>query len=112
LARLVKELDADDFEAREKATVELEKVGGAAEAALRRSLEGTPSAELKQRVELLLGKLRTASASPERVREARALELLERLDAPEAKELLSELARGAAGAWLTEEAKALLRRKR
>src|SRR5262249_25541299 len=77
LERLIKNLDADDFETREKATEDLEKIGGAAEEALRKVLEGKPSAELKQRVELLLGKLRTTSASPEGTREVRALELLE-----------------------------------
>ncbi|HZT82619.1 MAG TPA: hypothetical protein VFA26_20485, partial [Gemmataceae bacterium] len=110
LARLVRDLDDDDFEVRERATDELAQLGGAAEGALRRALEGKPSAELKQRVELLLGKLQTASTSPRRLLESRALELLERLRAPEAKELLKELAAGDADAWLTREAKAALGR--
>jgi RNA polymerase sigma factor (sigma-70 family) len=108
LARLVKDLDADDFAVREKATDELAKLGGAAVTALRKALEGSPSAELKQRAELLLGKLQTASA--EWTSESRALELLEQLRTPEAKELLRELARGDADAWLTKEAGVALRR--
>jgi WD40 repeat protein len=112
VARLVKDLDADDFETREKATDELVKVGSAAEPALKKVLEGTPSVELKQRVELLLGKLRTVSASPDRLREVRALELLERLRTPQAAELLKELAKGAPGAPLTGEAAAALARAR
>jgi RNA polymerase sigma factor (sigma-70 family) len=110
LKHLIKSLDADEFEARESATEELEKIGAAAEAALRKVLQGQPSAEVKQRVELLLGKLRTASASPEQVREARALELLEQLGTPEATDLLKALAKGAPEARLTNEAKAALHR--
>jgi RNA polymerase sigma factor (sigma-70 family) len=110
LERLLKDLDADDFEVREKATDELAKFGTAAEPALRKLLEGKPSAEVKQRVELVLGKLPAASASLERIGESRALELLEQLRTPEAMALLKELARGDADAWLTREAKAALNR--
>jgi hypothetical protein len=110
LAKLVKDLDADAFEDREKATDELARLGAAAGSALRKALEGTPSAEVKQRVELLLDKLRT-TASPEQTRESRALELLERLATPEATALLKELAAGADDARLTKEAKAALKRR-
>jgi hypothetical protein len=51
-----------------------------------------------------------ASASPEHTREARALELLEHLRTPEATALPKELAKGAPGARLTEEARAALKR--
>jgi RNA polymerase sigma factor (sigma-70 family) len=111
LGRLVKALDADAFDDREKATDELARLGAAAEPALRKALEGAPSAEVKQRVELLLGKLRTAAASPEQTRELQELELLEQLRTPEAAALLKELAGGAADARLTKEAKAALRRR-
>jgi hypothetical protein len=109
LARLVKDLDAEEFAVREKATDELAKLGGAAEAALRAALAGQPSAEVKQRVGSLLDKLR--SAGPEKVRDSRAVELLEHLGTAEAKDFLKELAGGAGGAWLTEEAKAAVRRQ-
>ncbi len=66
---------------------------------------------MKQRVELLLGKVGSASVSPERVGETRLLELLERLWTAEATDLLKELAKGAAGAGLTEEAAAARRRR-
>jgi WD40 repeat protein len=110
VTRLLKELDSDDFETREKATEELEKVGNGAEPALRKVLAGNVSVEMKQRIELLLGKLRMATASPDRLREARALELLEQLGTPQAVELLKELSKGAAGARLTEEATAAVKR--
>jgi RNA polymerase sigma factor (sigma-70 family) len=110
LGRLVKDLDADEFEVRERATEELGKLGGAAEGVLRKALKSKPSAEVKQRVELLLGKLRATSASPDHAREARAMELLVQVEAAEATDLLKELAKGAPGAWLTEEARAALKR--
>jgi hypothetical protein len=110
LKKLVAALDDDDFEVREKATQELEELGDRAEAALKKALEGTPSAEVRQRVRHLLDRQRGAGASPERLRQSRALEALVQTGGPEAKRLLEELAQGAADAALTKEAKAALRR--
>lgn len=110
LKRLIADLDDDDFGVREKATTELEQVGEQAGPALRKALEGKPSAELKRRVEFLLDQQMSTSASPERLRQMRALEALEHMDAPEARELLERLAKGAPEAWLTKEAKAALKR--
>jgi WD40 repeat protein len=107
--RLVKDLDADEFQVREKASAELAKLGGIAETALRQVLEGNPSTEVKQRIRVLLEKLQ--AWSPEQIRSTRALELLEHLDTTEAKDFLRELAKGADSAWLTEEAKAAVRRQ-
>ena len=109
IKRLVAELDDDDFNVREKATEELAKLGGAADTLLKQALEGKPSAELKQRVQHLLDRPRT-DAAPDRVRQVRALEVLEGMGTPEAKKLLEELARGAPGAELTEASKAILDR--
>jgi hypothetical protein len=50
-------------------------------------------------------------ASPDGLRDLRAVELLERLAAPAAEQLLRELAAGAAGARLTREARAALERR-
>jgi RNA polymerase sigma factor (sigma-70 family) len=111
LARLIKDLDADDFDVREKATAELAKLGSAAEGALRAALEGGPSAEMKQRIGSLQEKLNAAPVSPEQVRQSRALELLERLETAEARDFLNELAKGGEGARLTEQAKAAVRRQ-
>jgi hypothetical protein len=107
LARLLADLDADDFETRAKAVRELEGLGEAAEPALRRALEGQPSVEVQQRVEKLLARL---EASPERLRASRATEVLEWDGGPESKKLLGELADGAADASLTRQAKAALKR--
>jgi RNA polymerase sigma factor (sigma-70 family) len=105
LRNLIAQLDDDDFNVRERATEDLAKLGGAANGALRQALEGQPSAELRQRLQRLL----ESGPSPDR-RQSRALELLEVMATPEARRLLEELAKGAPGAGLTEEAKASLQR--
>jgi hypothetical protein len=110
LKRLIADLDDDDFEVRERASAELAKLGGSAEGALREALKGQPSAELRQRVQHLLDRPRSAEPSPDRLRQSRALELLERMDTPEARRLLEELAKGAPGAELTRDAEGALER--
>jgi RNA polymerase sigma factor (sigma-70 family) len=108
LERLVRDLDADEFAVREKATAELAAFGEAADGVLREALKGKPSAELKRGVEQLLARQR--QMTPAQLPELRRLELLEWLDTPEARELLRQLAKGNPDARLTKEADAALRR--
>jgi len=110
LARLIAQLDDDDFEVREKATAELIRIGAAAEAPLRKALEGKVTAEMRQRVQLVLDSLTKVESSPDEIATLRALEVLEQLGTPEARAWLQELSKGAPGARLTQEAKAALRR--
>jgi WD40 repeat protein len=112
LVQLMKDLDASRFSVRAKAGAELERLGEAAEPALARALFGEPSLEKRRRVEQLLGKigkLREKAPPPERLRQVRALEALERCGTPEARRLLEALAGGADDAWLTGEARTALR---
>jgi hypothetical protein len=76
---------------------------------LRQALRGKPSAELRRRVGDLLQRLVTAS--PQRLRALRSLELLEGMNTAESRLLLQSLAGGAPDAWLTREAKAALDRQ-
>jgi RNA polymerase sigma factor (sigma-70 family) len=110
VAPLLADLDSDHFVVREKATAELEKLGESAEPALRQALEGKPSLEVRRRVGALLQKLRKESLGPERLRELRALEVLERIGGNEVRELLRRLAEGVPEAGLTQEARAALER--
>jgi hypothetical protein len=110
IARWVADLDDDNFAVREQASRELEAAGGAARAALQKALAGEPSAEVRRRAEALLQKLDGAAPSPGQLRPLRALEALEQCGTPEARQALRELAEGAPGARLTEEARAALRR--
>jgi WD40 repeat protein len=110
IARLVKDLDSDDFETREKASAELGRIGEPAAPALRKALEGTSSAEMRMRITQLLDKFSGKVASADMVRRERAMEVLEHIDAAEARTLLEELAKGAPEAALTREAKATVKR--
>ncbi len=107
---LVKALDDDQFSEREDATRALQNLGDAAEPALRKVLEGTPSPETRRRVKDILDSLSGVADSSERLRVLRAVEVLERVGDRDARALLRRLAGGTPGAWLTEEAKTTLRR--
>jgi hypothetical protein len=110
IAQLVKDLDADDFDVREKASDELARVGEPAAGALRKALEGAPSAELRVRATQLLEKFGGKGPSPDVLRRGRALEVLEHIGGPEARAILDELAKGAPEAALTQEAAAAVKR--
>jgi WD40 repeat protein len=112
IARLIADLDSDDFATREKATAALEDLGATAGPALRRAVENTTSAEVRIRAGRLLKRLDAPSVvppSPELVR-LRAVEALEANSTPEARAALAELAAGPAADALTHEAKASLQR--
>jgi RNA polymerase sigma factor (sigma-70 family) len=110
LPQLIADLDDKQFAVRQKAAQELEKLGQAAEPALRRCLEGKPSLEVRQRVELLLAKIRPGILPPDELRTLRAVETLELIGTAPARQLLEALAKGAPEARLTLEAKASLER--
>ncbi len=108
IARLLAELDADEFTVREKASQELKQLGELAQPALQKALTGQPSAEVEQRVQALLHK--HSPPTPERLRVQRAVMVLEQIGTAEARQLLETLAKGAEGALLTEEALAASKR--
>ncbi|HEX5270460.1 MAG TPA: hypothetical protein VFW33_08240, partial [Gemmataceae bacterium] len=110
IERLIARLDDDDFEKREAASKELANLGPQAEKALRQAVKDPPSAEAARRIKELLKRIEDGSVSAGRLREARALEVLEAVGTAEARKVLEELARGAADAALTQEAKASLSR--
>src|SRR5262249_15134394 len=91
-----------------KATQQLEKLGEAAVPGLQKALQGKLSLEARRRIEQILEKLQ--SWTGQRLQTLRALEVLERLDPAASRPLVEKLARGAAEAWLTREAKAMLGR--
>jgi WD40 repeat protein len=109
-ASLLEDLDGDNFGVREKATAALENLGESAGPALRQALAGKPSPEARRRLESLLHKLRKESLAPVRLRELRALEVLEQVGGPGARQNLEALAGGMPEARLTQEAKAALER--
>ena len=110
LAQLVADLDNELFTSRDAATKELARLGEFAAPALRDALEKAPSAEAGRRIKQLLARLEMIDASAETLRQGRAIEVLEHIATPEARQLLQTIAEGAAGAGLTREAKAALER--
>jgi WD40 repeat protein len=108
--RLLAELDDEAFEVRQKATANLEEAGEAVEAPLRRALKERLSLEARLRVERLLEKQDVAHSKERWLRIARAVQVLEQVGNPEARQVLAVLAGGVPKARLTEEAGAALRR--
>ncbi|HEY7158441.1 MAG TPA: WD40 repeat domain-containing protein [Gemmataceae bacterium] len=111
-ARFVADLDSDRFETRQEATKQLEKLGELAVPVLRKALQPKSPLETRKRVERLLEKVgaEQEEPSPDRLRMRRALEALEHMDTPAARQALEQYTKGAAGAELTEQAKAALQR--
>jgi hypothetical protein len=109
VARLIAALDATEFEERQRASNELESLGEVAANELRQTLTRKPSLEVRRRVEALLDVL-DRPPTGERLRTLRALEVLERIGTPEARQLLKKLATGVPEARATQDAEASLRR--
>jgi dipeptidyl aminopeptidase/acylaminoacyl peptidase len=112
VSQWIAELDNDDFATRHRATTELEKCGDTILAPLRAALRGKPSLESRHRLESILETVRAwrPPLSGERLRSARAIEVLEHIGSVEARSVLKELAGGAKQAWLTSAADASLPR--
>jgi WD40 repeat protein len=110
IEKLVAELDADKFTARDKASKELLAAGEMAIVPLRRLLERRPSTEALARANLLLKKLGEPALTPDRMRVLEAIELLEQLRTDQAIKLLEEIQRDALVAQIHSEASQALQR--
>ena len=96
IARLIAELDSDQFSVRSRATAALEEIAEQAEPALTDVLAGRPSLEVRRRVERILeGMVR------ERRRGCRALKALAEIGTAQTRRLLADLADGEPGSVLT-----------
>jgi WD40 repeat protein len=109
---LIRDLDNNDFETREKATMELTRIAHRAEKLMRAALAGAPSAEARKRLESVVSVIEGTRPehAPETLRAIRAIHVLELIGTPEARAVLEKLARGASGAYETRHAKAALAR--
>ncbi len=112
IRRLILELDSDVFEIRERSSRELETFGEAVEPELRKALEGTPSLEKRRRIRFLLEKytVERLHPSPDRLRQSRAIEVLEQIGDAPSRRLLELLTEGEPAAPFTIEAQAALQR--
>jgi WD40 repeat protein len=112
LDRIVSDLDDKRFKMRRKASLELERYGETIVAGVRKRLAKAESLELRVRLQAFLNKYDRAEPTPDRLREIRALQLLEELATPEALAVLRNLAGGNVNARLTQEAGESLKRCR
>jgi WD40 repeat protein len=110
LDRLIADLDNAKFAVREKAEAELGMLAELAMDRVRVRLSTAKTPESRLRLNRLVEKLDSGQPWPARIREIRALELLEYLATAEARDVLTALAKGNPMAWLTQEATAILQR--
>lgn len=109
--RLLKELDADDFDVRDRATDELIKLGPLAVDAVRALVSSPPNDEVGYRARLIVRKLGAGDQPVSAAgRAVRAVRVLERAATAEARELLGKMADGAFGFDLSPDARAALAR--
>ncbi len=109
VAKLIVDLDSDQFATREAAAKELAKLGDRAGAALRKAVKSPSSREVERQITQLLNALDQGPTS-EDLRRSRAIQVLELAGTPESRKLLEAWAKGAPGARLTEEAKSAVER--
>jgi WD40 repeat protein len=105
LGQLIVDLQNDQYSVRQRATDELQQLGGQARSALEKVLDAQPPVEARRRVEALLKKLERPFTAPDLLRSIRAVEVLERIGSIEARLLLETLAGGGRGHRLTEDAR-------
>jgi len=110
VARLIGDLDHERFTVRRRAIEELEELGEPVADALRRALARATRLESRRRIEQVLDEVERPVPSGKRLQRLRAVEVLEHIKSPAARELLTALAEGAAGARLTSEARTALDR--
>jgi hypothetical protein len=107
---LIAQRDAKQFKVRDQATGELLKIGDFLVPVFDRALAARPSPETKKRLEDLRSKMTSMVLHGEGLRAYRAVEVLELIGTPEARQVLQTLADGAPGALLTTSARAALKR--
>jgi len=107
----IAELDHPMYSRREEASAALAKAGPLCEPAVRRALEGNPTAEARERLtKIITGIKRTPSRDD--IAHSRAVQAMELANTASARKVLEEWAVGAEGAWLTVEARTALERLR
>src|SRR5207302_8288735 len=110
IEKLIEQLDSGEFKARQQAHSQLLQIGDRAMPYIEKALAGQLPLEARQRLEIVHGKLMPGELAGERVRQVRAVEVLELIGNAEARQLLQSLADGAPGALTTTHAQAALAR--
>lgn len=103
IATLIADLDSADFKTRQQATAELKKLGRRAIPYLEKALVAGPSLEMRGRIDAIMAQADRPTFSPERLQASRAIELLEWLATPEARQVLEDTAGQAKNTEIKEE---------
>jgi WD40 repeat protein len=107
---LINELDNDAFKIRQKASADLLKIGDQIVPYIDKALAGTPTLETRRRLQELRDKSSGLQLQGDRLQAVRAVEILERIGTPAARQVLQTIAAGAPGAVLTRQAQGALQR--
>jgi WD40 repeat protein len=110
VAAWIAALGSDEFERRQNAEQELDRLADSIAPMLQASLAANPPLEGRRRVEALLTRLDSVHLSAEALRGVRAVQVLESIGSQEARGVLQSLASGAAASRQTQDAKASLAR--
>jgi WD40 repeat protein len=106
----IADLDHDEFKVRENASEALRRLGSEAYFFLRRAAAEQTPLETRRRLQQILHSTAMKRPGPESLRAMRSVQLLEMQGTPTARALLTDWSHGDADAWLTQEARAALRR--
>jgi Tol biopolymer transport system component len=110
VARLIADLDSDDFQARRRAGAELSRVAALIAPELRQALKDVQSREVRRSLQELVESTEGPITDGERLRMLRAVEALGLIGTEEARAVLRELAKGPPAAPETQAAKQALDR--
>jgi WD40 repeat protein len=106
MTKFVADLDSQSFETREAAEKKLEELGKLAAPALREALARRVSLDARRRIERLLEKREAPIQSPEALQALRAIEVLEHVRTPEARQVLDDFASQTSQVYYKREARA------
>jgi hypothetical protein len=108
LERLLRDLSSDKFSVREKASKEMAQFSEASEPLLRKALAKNAPLEMRRRVERVLDRIEQERSHPsvDHLRIIRAVEVVQTIGGPAARELLASWGQGTPAVVLTREAHA------
>lgn len=105
VGELIQDLDADDFGTREKASLELQKMGPNVTPTIQAAMPKAGSLEVRRRLEMILVKLREGE---DILRVQRGLKILIDMPNKEARDVVEGISKQTPETWLTHEAKTAL----
>jgi WD40 repeat protein len=108
--QLIGQLDDPQYKVRQKANLALLKMGDRVQEAVEKALAGNPPLEARKRLQDMDAKLSSPILQGEALRACRAIEVLECIGTPQARQLVRLLAEGAPGASTTTAAQQAIKR--